>query len=414
MLTDTQVRAAKPKEKPYKLTDSGGLYVQITPSGGKHWRWRYELDGKEKTYTIGAYPDVRLLDARSARDEARKVLRAGRDPAQEKQILRAIGKIDPDQTFAATARDWFARRKPIWAARHADDVWRSLERDVLPQVGEIPINDLTPQIVLALLRGIEERGAIETAHRVRQRLSDIFVHAIASGYGKTDPAAIIAPALRPVIKGRQPALVDMPQVLTMIRKIESEDAHPVTLLAHRLLFLTVVRPGELRSAEWAEFEDLDGEAPIWRIPAERMKKKREHIVPLSSQAVDVVQSLRAVSSQWPHLFPNSRRPMVPMSENAIGYLLNRAGYHHRHVPHGYRATFSTVMNDLHPDDRQAIDATLAHIIKNQVEGAYNRSQHLGRRRELAQIWADLILKDQRPVDELIKSRRRSGPQGPNA
>ncbi|WP_228125599.1 tyrosine-type recombinase/integrase [Gluconobacter cadivus] len=277
MLTDSQVRAAKPKDKAFKLTDGGGLYLQVTPSGGKHWRWRYEIEGKEKTYTIGSYPNVRLPDARSERDEARKVLQAGRDPAKEKKLLRAIGSVDPAQTFIATARNWFAQRKDLWTERHAADVWRSLERDVLPSVGHMPINDLTPPIVLTVLKEIEARGAVESAHRTRQRMSDILVHAIACGYGTADPAAIVAPALRPVVRGRQPAITDLDEACAMIRKTENEDAHPVTLLALRLLYLTAVRPGELRYAMWDEFEDLNGPEPLWRIPAIRMKKKREHL-----------------------------------------------------------------------------------------------------------------------------------------
>ncbi|KXU99269.1 integrase [Gluconobacter potus] len=407
MLTDSQIRAAKPKDKAFKLTDGGGLYLQVTPSGGKHWRWRYEIEGKEKTYTIGSYPDVRLPDARSERDEARKVLRAGRDPAKEKKLLRSIGKVNPAQTFIATARDWFAQRKDLWTERHAVDVWRSLERDVLPFVGHMPINDLTPPIVLAVLREIESRGAVESAHRTRQRMSDIFVHAIACGYGTADPAAIVAPALRPVVRGRQPAITDLNEARTMIRKTEGEDAHPVTLLALRLLYLTAVRPGELRHAMWDEFEDLDGPEPLWRIPAIRMKKKREHLVPLSRQAVELLEALRPLSGRWPHLFPNARRPKQVMSENAIGYLLNRAGYHQRHVPHGFRATFSSAMNERFPEDRQAIDLMLAHVMKDKVEGAYNRALFLSRRRELAQIWADLILEKQASLKDLVSSSRKS-------
>ncbi|MBS1040986.1 integrase arm-type DNA-binding domain-containing protein [Gluconobacter cerinus] len=409
MLTDSQVRAAKPKEKSYKLSDGKGLYLQVTPAGGKHWRWRYEIDGKEKTYTIGSYPEVRLPDARSERDEARKVRQAGRDPAKEKKFLKAVGKIDPKQTFIATAKSWYEQRKDLWTERHAADVWRCLERDVFPSIGHMPINDLTAKIVLAVLREIEKRGAVETAHRTRQRMSDIFIHAIACGYGEADPAAIVAPALRPVIRGRQPAITDLGDARIMIRKVEAQDAHPITLLALRLLYLTAVRPGEVRFAMWSEFEDLDGLEPLWRIPAERMKMKREHLVPLSRQVVDVLKALRPLSGRWPHLFPNARRPKQVMSENAIGYLLNRGGYHQRHVPHGFRATFSSSMNELFPGDRQAIDLMLAHVMKDKVEGAYNRSSHLVRRRELYQTWADLILEKQASVSDLVNAKRRPSP-----
>ncbi|WP_051626135.1 tyrosine-type recombinase/integrase [Kozakia baliensis] len=409
MLTDSQVRTAKGKEKAYKITDGGGLYVQITPPGGKHWRWRYEFNKKEKTLTLGSYPEVSLADARVERDAARKVLRAGRDPSIEKRIIRAAIRTNPGETFEATARAWHEQRIDLWTERHARDVLRSLERDIFPSIGHMPIVDITPPIVLETLRAIERRGAIETAHRVRQRMSDVFVHAIACGHGSTDPAQIVAPALRPMIRGRQPAIVDLPEALMMIRKVEAENAHPTTLLALRLLYLTAVRPSEVRFAQWNEFSDLEGDAPVWVIPAERMKMKREHIVPLSRQAVDVVKATRAFSGRWPHLFASARRPRDSISENALGYLLNRAGYHHRHVPHGFRALFSSVMNEHYPADRHVIDAMLAHTNKNRTEAAYNRAQHLERRRALGQIWADMISEDQVDVGTLVSQKRRASP-----
>ena len=194
----------------------------------------------------------------------------------------------------------------------------------------------------------------------------------------------------------------------MVRKTEAESAHPVTLLAFRLLYLTSVRPGELRGARWEEFQDLDGTEPLWCIPAERMKMKREHIVPLSRQAVETLCTIKPFSRHWPHLFPNTRRPSQVICENAIGYLLNRAGFHQRHVPHGFRSSFSTIMNERHRPDRQVIDIMLAHAIKDKVEGAYNRALYLKRRRELAQEWADLISEGQLSPDQLISNRRRSG------
>lgn len=283
---------------------------------------------------------------------------------------------------------------------------------MFPAVGHYPINDLTPPLVLAALREIEDRGAIETAHRVRQRMSDVFVHAIASGIGSADPAAIVAPALRPVIRGRQPAITDLAEVRMLISKTEAEDAHPTTLLAFRLLYLTAVRPGELRAARWDEFQNMDGDRPLWCIPAERMKMKREHLVPLSRQAVATVQALRPFSGHWPHLFPNTRRPAQVLSENALGYLLNRAGFHHRHVPHGFRASFSTVMNERCPADRQVIDVMLAHVPKDKVEGAYNRALYLERRRQLAQEWADLVSDGQTGLGDLVAKKRKSAPDAP--
>lgn len=406
MLTNTKIRSAKAEAKAYRLADTGGLFVHVMPSGKKIWRLRYKFQKREKTLTLGDYPSVTLADARLEREEAKRILREGRDAALEKKVIALAARIDTATTFEIVARSWHEQRKILWTPTYATDVLRSLERDIFPALGHFPINDLNPPLVLAALRQIEDRGAIETAHRVRQRMSDVFVHAIASGIGVADPAAVVAPALRPVVRGRQPAITDLAEVREMVRRTEAESAHPVTLLAFRLLYLTAVRPGELRGALWEEF-DLNGPEPIWCIPAERMKMKREHIVPLSRQAVETLRAIKPFSRHWPHLFPNTRRPSQVICENAIGYLLNRAGFHQRHVPHGFRSSFSTIMNEHHQADRQVIDVMLAHALKDKVEGAYNRALYLKRRRELAQEWADLISEGQIGLDRLVANRRRS-------
>ena len=293
-----------------------------------------------------------------------------------------------------------------WTERHAYDVLTSLERDVFPQLGALPITELGPPAVLAVLRAIEARPAIETARRVRQRMSAVFVYGIASGICQTDPAAIVQGAMAPLIKGRQPAIVDLDEAREVLRRAEAEPAHPVTKLALRLLALTAVRPGEIRGAAWREFEQLDGDQPLWRIPAARMKMKLEHLVPLSRQAVAVITAVRSLTGRGPLVFPNARHAHRPMSENAIGYLLNRAGYHSRHVPHGWRATFSTIMNEQYQHDRQVIDLMLAHAPKDKTESAYNRAAHMPRRRELAQAWADLLLNDAPDASALVYGARR--------
>ncbi|MBV1822777.1 integrase arm-type DNA-binding domain-containing protein [Komagataeibacter sp. AV436] len=408
MLTDAKIRSAKPADRAWRLADTGGLFVHITPAGKKIWRYRYKFEKREKLLTLGHYPGVSLAEARAEREEARRILREGRDPSMEAKIVRLAARVNTATTFEAVAREWYEQRKVLWATRHAFDVIRSLERDIFPKLGHVPINGITPPVVLAVLRQIEDRGAIETAHRIRQRMSDVFVHAIASGCGSSDPAAVVAPALRPVIRGRQPAITDLEGLRSLVHRTEAEEAHPVTLLALRLLYLTAVRPGELRFAQWADFEGLDGPKPLWNIPAERMKMKRDHLVPLSRQAVATLEALRPFSGRWPHLFPNTRRPRQVMSENALGYLLNRAGFHHCHVPHGFRASFSTIMNERFRSDRQVIDVMLAHSLKDKVEGAYNRAIYLERRRELAQVWADLVSEGQVSLGELIATKRRSG------
>ncbi len=412
-LTDAQIRSVK-SEKPKKMWDGDGLSLFISAAGGKLWRYRYTFGGKEKLLSLGQYPALSLSAARAARNDAKAILKSGRDPSVVKKLGRLATVAASANTFEAIGREWYELQKPQWTERHADDVLTSLERDVFPALGSIPIDDIAAANVLALLRPIEKRGAKETARRIRQRMSAIFVYAISSGRAQNDPAAIVKGAMAPMVKGRQPAVTDLDEARAMLRKAEAEKAHPVTKLALRLLALTVVRPGTLATTPWAEWADLDADQPIWHIPAERMKMRKQHkddeardfLVPLSTQAVDAIATLRVLTGRGPLAFPNSRFAHKPMSENAIGYLLNRAGYHHMHVPHGWRATFSSVMNELYPADRHVIDLMLAHVPKDKVEGAYNRARYLDRRRELAQAWADLLLKDAvDPVDLLLGPRR---------
>jgi integrase len=417
-LTDSQVRNAKPKGKPYKLADGGGLHLFVSNAKGegkgKLWRYRYEMGGKEKLLSLGAYPVVSLAAARVARDEARETLQAGRDPAVAKKLRKLASARDAVNTFEAIGREWYGLQKPQWAQRHAHDVLVSLERDVFPTFGNIPVTDITPTDVLALLRPIEKREAKETARRIRQRMSAIFVYAIASGRAENDPAAIVKGAMAPMKKGRQPAITDLEEARAMLQKAEAEKAHPVTKLALRILTLTVVRPGTLASTPWAEWSNLDLEKPLWHIPAERMKLRLQHkddesrdfLVPLSRQAAEAIDVLRTLTGRGPLAFPNARNTHKSMSENAMGYLLNRAGYHGHHVPHGWRATFSSVMNERYPADKPIIDLMLAHTSKDKVEAAYNRALHLERRRELAQAWADLILEGARSPMELLTGPRR--------
>jgi len=406
MLTDKQVRAAAARDRPYKLTDGAGLHLLVSTAGGRLWRYRYEIGGKEKLLALGAYPAVSLAAARDARDAARALLRQGRDPALERRLRRVEGIAAGTDTFRSLALAWHAKLQPGWTPRHAADVLGSLETGVFPALGQIPIREITAPMVLRVLEAIEQRPAIETAHRVRQRISAVFVYAIASGRADADPAAVVKPALLPVVKGRQPALTDLAEVRVMLRAAESVPAHPVTRLALRLLALTALRPGELRGAMWGELEGLGGPEPLWRVPADRMKMRLEHQVPLAWQAVEVIEAVRLLSGRHPVLFPSARHAHRSISENAIGYLLNRAGYHHRHVPHGWRSTFSTIMNERYPADRPLIDLMLAHVPKDAVEAAYNRAAYMPRRRELVQEWADLLLDQAPSAVELIGGARR--------
>ncbi len=415
-LTEMQVRRAKAEDgKNLKLSDGAGLVLVVTPAGGKFWRYRYEIEGRERLLSLGAYPAMGLADARAARDAARADLRAGRDPAQVKKLAKLQVRSDAAATFEAVAREWHGLQLLTWSPTHAADVIGSLERDVFPAIGMTGIRDLTPPIILAVLRLVEQRGSIETAKRLRQRISAVFVFGIAAGYCDSDPAAMLQKALTPLIRGKQPAITDLSRAREMLRAVEASRIHPGTKLAMRLLALVVLRPGALITTPWAEVAHLlDSKDPLWIVPAARMKLRvrhkddeaRDHLIPLSHQAVDVLRAARVLSARSLYVFPGNWSSQKSMSENALGYALNRVGYHREHVPHGWRATFSTVMNEEFIQDRDIIDFMLGHVPSGTVEGAYNRALYLPRRRELAQIWADKLLHDFPPAAALLEGPRR--------
>lgn len=421
MLTDTAIRKAKAQDKPYKLSDTNGLHVYVTKAGSKIFRYRYEFLGKEKTLVIGDYPEMSLLDARRARDEARQLLKAGKDPSAQKKLEKAIRRSDAEATFAVVAKEWFDLASTVWAPGHANEVWRTLKRDVLPHLGALPITSIDAPIVLGVLRLVEKRGAIETAKRHRQRISAIFVYAISTGRATSDPAAVVQGALIPLHKGRRPALTSAEAVRQLLTDVCKTPGRPHVKLGLRLLAITAVRPGTLASTPWAEWDDLDENDPVWRIPAARMKLKLDrkkddlydHLVPLPRQAMEIIAVLRRLTGRGEFVFPNPRRPTQPMSLNAMGYFLNRADYYEKHVPHGFRASFSSIMNERFPQDRYVIDLMLAHTPKDKVEAAYNRALHIERRKKLAQMYADLVLEGVPSLQELVNGPVRINKRGPN-
>jgi integrase len=427
MLTDAKIKAAKPRDSAYRLGDSEQLYLHVSPAGGRHWRMNYTYGrnpaGKpaQKTLAFGSYPAVTLVEARKLRDAAKAHLAAGRDPAIEKRVTAASRADANANTMRAVATAWYGKKRPTWAPKHADKVWQSLEENVLPAIGDLPITSIKAPRLLELLTAVEARGAIETAHRLRQRLSAVFVYGIAAGLCESDPAASLGKALNAKPRAKpQPSIIDgvrdqaerIEVVRTLLRKCEAERCRATTKLALRLIALTAVRPGELGGARWAEFEGIDWTArhgtaqseALWRIPAARMKgdqdRKAEtegdHLVPLAPAALAILRALRPLTGDLALVFPSERHLHRPMSENTLRQLLIRAGYYQRHVPHGFRAAFSTIMNERlkeqgRGDDRAVVDLMLAHIPGNKVEGAYNRAAYMPRRREIAEEWAELLL-----------------------
>jgi len=433
VLTDREVRNAAARDKPYKMADGGGLYLYVAPTGLKSWRMKYRLHGQEKLLTFGPYPDVKLADARIKRDEARRQLREHVDPSGARKRAREAKEQERAElaklmTFEQAARAWHELQKPRWTPVHVEDVITSLERDVFPSLGAMPLVKIDAPAVLKTLRAVEDRGSIETAKRLRQRISAVYAYAISEGVVAHDPAALVGKALKPLAKkGKQPAITNPDEARKVLIAAEASGASPVTKLASRFLALTQARPGMVRSAEWSEFEDIDWDGqefgpfrPLWRIPANRMKlildlkeeETFEHLVPLCWQAVDVLRAARRLTGRGRLVFPGQRHSHRPISENAIGYLYNRVGFFGRHVPHGWRSSFSTTMNALAVKqnriaDPAIIELMLAHVPENKVKAAYDRAGHMERRRELAQEWADLLMKDMTPANQLLDGRRRN-------
>ncbi|WP_065846235.1 integrase arm-type DNA-binding domain-containing protein [Sphingobium sp. Ndbn-10] len=435
MLTDAAIRKAKPKDKDYKLADYGGLYLFITKAGHRSWRLKYRFAEKEKRLVLGSYPDLSLAEARDMRDDAKRMLRDGRDPVIEAKKRKLANVVQMENTFEKVGRQWYGDQVARWKPVHAADVITSLERDVFPAIGGLPITDIDEPLLLATLKKVEARGAIETAHRLLQRCSSIFKYGKGIGACRENPAVDMKVSLKTVPPARRwPALTELDQLQALIRDVDCSTSHPITRLASRMMALTAQRPGMIRTAPWSEFEGIDwnkpdevANRPQWRISASRIKlvlelredEAFEHIVPLSRQAVEVLRVARRLSGRGPLAFPGARSGLEPLSENAVGYLYNRIGYKGRHVPHGWRSSFSTIMNGLversHPGsdrlliDRLIIDLMLAHIPAGMSgsELIYNRAAYIERRRELAQQWADLIMADQLSAAVLLDGPRRS-------
>lgn len=404
MLSNAAVKAARSRSRAYKMFDERGLFLFVTPTGLRSWRLRYRIDGREKLLCLGQWPDLQLVDARDRAEGARGLVAQGVDPSVRKVAVQVC-------TFEAVARQWHALQLEHWTDRHGADVIDSLARDVFPDLGAMPIGAIGAPAVLQVLRDIEARGSIETARRIRQRISAVFCFAIAEGLIEQDPAAVVTRALRPApIARHQPALLDVDQLRALIAACDRAGGPPIVRLASRFLALTAVRMGALLGARWEEFEDLDGAAPLWRIPAERMKLKKarkadagnDHIVPLSAAAVAVLQEIAKIG------YDTRPGAVFPINEAAIGALYKRAGYAGRHVPHGWRASFSTIMNERFPLERAAIDLALAHAPKgaSESEAAYNRAQLLDQRRSLFERWGAMLMGDdaaQAPISTEARS-----------
>ncbi|MEY4427982.1 MAG: hypothetical protein RLZZ182_671 [Pseudomonadota bacterium] len=408
-LSDAAIRKAKPGDKPRKLSDGGGLYLELQPSGARWWRLKYRIGGKEKRLSLGVYPAVGLADARRRRDEARTLLAAGADPSTERkadkvaqvarqtvEALAAAGEPLPG-TFEAVAREWLQKvHGPAVSDRYAERSRKQLERDVFPWIGGTPAAGVSAPLVLDLLRKVEARGALDTAHRVKQTVGLVMRYAIATGHAERDPTPDLRGALPVPVKEHYAALLEPRQVGELLRAVDGYTGHPATRAALVLGALVFQRPGNLRAMRW---EHLDLAAGVWTIPAAEMKRTKQdkatgadHVVPLAAQAVAVLEGLRPLTGDGPYCFPNQRSKGRPISDVTLNAALRRLGFGSDEMTaHGFRAMARTVIREQLPGmDAEWIEAQLAHGKKGPLGAAYDRAQYLAQRRTMMQTWADYL------------------------
>ena len=405
MLTDTAIRKAKPGAKPAKLADGGGLYLLLRPDGARWWRWDYRrpVTGKRNTLSLGTYPETGLAEARARHAEARKALAAGIDPGEQRKAEKAAGLERAGNSFEVVAREWLA--KQTWVAGYRDKVDAWMVNDVFPYIGGKPVAEVTAPDFLRVARRIEERGAIESAHRILQNCGQVMRYAIATGRADRNPVADLKGALT-TAEGRHHAAITDPLALGgLLRAIEGYYGDPVTRAALKLSGLLFVRPGELRHAEW---EEIDLDKAEWNIPADKMKMRQPHLVPLCDQAVAILRELHPLTGRGQYVFPGARSPRRPMSNNAINAALRRMGYDtDTMTAHGFRATARTLLDEVLGFRPDYIEHQLAHAVRDPNGRAYNRTAHLAERRKMMQGWAD-YLHNLREGGQVIPLRAKAG------
>jgi integrase len=385
-LTDLAIRNAKPKEKPYKLSDGGGLFLWVQPTGRKWWRYAYRYDGKQKLFALGIYPEVTLAEAREAHMRARKVLATGIDPNSDKREAKRKILLNESNSFESVAREWHEIKSSGWDPGYSKSILTRLEGDVLPHLGHRPINDITSPELLAVVRLVEKRDALELAQRILRICGQVFMYGIVIGRAERNPAVDLQGALKTakMVNFSHLKENELPEFL---QKLEKYHGTRQFQLALKLLILTFVRTAEIRGALWSE---IDFDKAEWRIPAERMKMRRGHIVPLSSQALDILKELKLMNGQWEYVFPHPFRPgKKSMSENGILNVIYRMGYKGKVTGHGFRHTASTILNE-NGFNSDWIERQLAHVSGNKIRAIYNHAEYLPDRRRMMQWWADHV------------------------
>ena len=388
-LTDTQLKNAKPKEKPYRLSDAKGLYAEIQPNGSKYWRLKYRFAGKEKRLAIGVYPKVSLKAARKACDLAKDQLEQGIDPSQAKKAKKVEQAKAQANNLEVIAREWHSQQAQKWSASYTTQVLRAMERDLFPYVGTLPLDQITPPQLLAVFRRVESRGAVESAHRLKQTAGQIFRYAVATGRADRDLTPDLKGALPTPKKHHFPAITEPVQVGRLLNMLDSYQGTATVRAALKLAPLVFVRPKELRQAEWQEIDFGKAE---WRIPGSKMKMGEDHIVPLSNQALEILEEQKLLTGHWNgYVFPSARSPRRPMSDNAIlSAFRNRGISKDEMTGHGFRAMARTILDEVLGERVELIEHQLAHAVKDSLGRAYNRTTHLPERKRMMQGWADYL------------------------
>ncbi|EMV8756659.1 tyrosine-type recombinase/integrase [Escherichia coli] len=386
-LTNNEILKAKPREKDFTLHDGDGLFLLVKTSGKKLWRFRYQRpkSTSRTNLSLGAYPALTLAEARQIRDKHLSLLARGMDPQQQQEIVSEQRQIELDSIFSTVAANWFQLKSKSVTPDYAKDIWRSLDKDVFPAIGEIPVQEMKARTIIEALEPIKARGALETVRRLVQRINEIMIYAVNTGLLDTNPASGVGMAFERPKKQNMPTL--RPEELPMLMRslVMSNLSVPTRCLIEWQL-LTLARPSEASGARWAEI-DLD--AKLWTIPAERMKAKRQHIIPLSPQALDILEVMKPISAHREHIFPSRNDPKEPMNSQTANAALKRIGYGGKLVAHGLRSIASTAMNEA-GFNADVIEAALAHCDKNEVRRAYNRSTYLLKRAELMDWWGESI------------------------
>jgi integrase len=403
VLTETAIRKAKPSTRAQRLFDGGGLYLEVAPSGSKWWRQKYRFDNKEKRLAHGTYPDVSLAQARERREEARKLLVAGIDPGEHRKAVKAAREERSANSFEVVAREWHTKQKARWVDSHSDKIMLRLVNDVFPWLGKRPIADITARELLATVNRVADRGAVDSAHRILQNCCPVFRYAIVSGRAENNPAASLRGALPPAQKAHMAAIIDPVAIGGLLRAIDGYSGSFITRCALQLAPLVFVRPGELRQAEWAE---IDLGAAEWSLPAGKMKMREPHLVPLSRQAVGILEELQPLTGHGRYVFPGGRSPRRPMSNNAILAALRRMGFAKDEMSgHGFRAMARTILDETLHFRPDYIEHQLAHAVRDPNGRAYNRTAHLAERRKMMQAWADYLDVLKSDQDRVVPLRR---------